>query len=80
MRRQGSDSSENLNRGEQLEREVSLLLFQSKETSEFSQIGAGSQHLCDVSKGNAAAQSNAGDLATTLENFGSVTGLVSQRN
>ena len=59
---------------------MSLLLLQAKETSEFAKVGARSEHLCDISEGDSAAQSNAGHLASPFENLGPVTGLVSQRN
>jgi len=57
-------------RSQQLERKVSLLLFQSKELSKFFQAGAWSQQLGDVSECHAALGGDGRDLVTLLENLG----------
>jgi len=67
---------EGVDGAEQAERKMSLFLLQTKQLSEFSEIGARSQHLGDVSEDDAAFKRDAGHFSSPLEQSGPVSGLV----
>lgn len=76
MRRKLFHALEDLDGAEQGKGKMGLFLFQSKQLSKFSQVGARRQHLGDVSEDNAASQGDAGHFSSPLEQPGSVSGLV----
>jgi hypothetical protein len=76
--RQPGDVSQHSYRVEHLEGKVSFFLLQAKEASKLAQVGGGSQHLGDVSKSNSRTQGNAGNLAASAQDLGTVPGFKRQ--